>query len=1037
MHAKRSLGLLMAALLCGPVQAAQDVPRLLVKAKNSQLTAEECAELALALKDVKQSERWVDIAEALQANRGRCDVGGLVKDLEGRWLGRRGQLGAMEFVHLSRMWHALGKLGLGDFTLRVGLAWMAASNRWKELGASDSIELFDGVLKRPKPEADAARQSMANHLFEKHLAADTVATGKSLPERTHIFKNIAPLLSAEQKEEVKTTFGALFKDAKLASAFTVLDYRDVRRHMIQMKAEEFFAVECCAPWIIASENAAKLSPRDRLWITGRLEGHANRQFDLRVCEALARAHHHAGDTQKAEHWTRETIHNLTKRADPISLDGQALAAVGRMLDVVHLRDEELDLRWRWLLLLRRVADAPPRERARTWKSALGASRQEGIPALPAGALKDVDGFLGLLGTDSSLSPKMVLGDLMALSNDTYFTKPQLQRRINWHELRSRLGAASEELQELIGKARKAEAARRIQEAARLYAEAIQTCPKGTSLLGSARRVALPLWLDEGSTDLALIQEHMDGLRPKDGSWPADLWNTALRLLVRKVLRAGSGKREAVWSKGLQDLFLADAWISEATFADIDELGRALGADGSPSSLEVLTDLMATTSDVPSLRRLQYRRIKTFAAEKLWREAESATTLNALLALATEDGPWRSVRRSMSVLKSTGAAPEVLKRLNKRICWGPSPAHAPPERVKGASAAKGEAVCDEAMRKAAAAVLDDIGGRLPTRRRAFLKLFSGDARGALKDLHVCLAQGTRRRGISAAFDDLSLALAIGDKAMHGCGRFCGWLAARSDVVPQAGMSSQDVLLGVLIQCGSKAGTEGSSTGAFLPGTRYADLSAAARGKLAEQWFSRHEQRLIGWGTEAMFAGARDWAAGLWAAAVNARRDPMGGSAVIDAISEQASGVRPEVMIETVQAMVPHLASRPAKRVALLKVAARLYEQSRFEDCIRALDQADALAQAPEEQKNMGTGLTRALSLIRLRRFDAAVKVLSSMDEWPGTAEQHARAVFLIGWIQLQGGKRADALTTFRRIVEKYPDTASGSKAKQLVERLKGS
>jgi TolA-binding protein len=78
----------------------------------------------------------------------------------------------------------------------------------------------------------------------------------------------------------------------------------------------------------------------------------------------------------------------------------------------------------------------------------------------------------------------------------------------------------------------------------------------------------------------------------------------------------------------------------------------------------------------------------------------------------------------------------------------------------------------------------------------------------------------------------------------------------------------------------------------------------------------------------------------------------------------------------------------------------------------------------------------MSYVRLRQFSDALSVLKQMENWPGTSEQHARVLFLIGWIQLQNSNKPKALFAFRVVVDKFPQTLYAKTAGQLIRRMEG-
>jgi TolA-binding protein len=86
--------------------------------------------------------------------------------------------------------------------------------------------------------------------------------------------------------------------------------------------------------------------------------------------------------------------------------------------------------------------------------------------------------------------------------------------------------------------------------------------------------------------------------------------------------------------------------------------------------------------------------------------------------------------------------------------------------------------------------------------------------------------------------------------------------------------------------------------------------------------------------------------------------------------------------------------------------------------------------------MKVGLMRSFSLIRQVKLDEAMALLRQMDSWSGPDAEHAQATFLVGWICLQKNAVFDASMTFRKVIDRYPQTPFAAKAREMVSRLEG-
>jgi Flp pilus assembly protein TadD len=126
----------------------------------------------------------------------------------------------------------------------------------------------------------------------------------------------------------------------------------------------------------------------------------------------------------------------------------------------------------------------------------------------------------------------------------------------------------------------------------------------------------------------------------------------------------------------------------------------------------------------------------------------------------------------------------------------------------------------------------------------------------------------------------------------------------------------------------------------------------------------------------------------------------------------------------------LHSATDRRDVHTKIASVRLEQGKFQ---AAIDEVNRAAPRPE---TMTAGFTLALSLLRLDRADEAVARLEETDKLPGNDEEHARAMFLIGWIRLRDDDRARAAAALERVVDRYPRTTAAKKALELLQTIEG-
>ncbi|MGE5612149.1 MAG: tetratricopeptide repeat protein, partial [Bacillota bacterium] len=117
-----------------------------------------------------------------------------------------------------------------------------------------------------------------------------------------------------------------------------------------------------------------------------------------------------------------------------------------------------------------------------------------------------------------------------------------------------------------------------------------------------------------------------------------------------------------------------------------------------------------------------------------------------------------------------------------------------------------------------------------------------------------------------------------------------------------------------------------------------------------------------------------------------------------------------------------------------LAKTLFDEGSYAECLTALDQLDKTWPHPPGAADIPTAFVRALCLIRLEKLTDAANLLSQIESWPASPEQHARALFLTGWIHLQTDDRPKAISTFQRLIATYAQTSFAAKAKDLLTNL---
>ena len=182
----------------------------------------------------------------------------------------------------------------------------------------------------------------------------------------------------------------------------------------------------------------------------------------------------------------------------------------------------------------------------------------------------------------------------------------------------------------------------------------------------------------------------------------------------------------------------------------------------------------------------------------------------------------------------------------------------------------------------------------------------------------------------------------------------------------------------------------------------------------------------------------WSRNCLTAAINMQQEPEDATLAIDSVvaaavcAERVKDV--ELFLETV---VPLVRSTAGRRHLLYRLAVAHYNQGAYEGCLKCLKSADALAKGPAEKQDMAAGILHARLLIELARYEDAAGVLEGMRAWPGTPEQHARALFLTGWTHLQSNDTPSALSSLKQVVDRFPETAVAAEAARVLSALKGT
>jgi tetratricopeptide (TPR) repeat protein len=446
--------------------------------------------------------------------------------------------------------------------------------------------------------------------------------------------------------------------------------------------------------------------------------------------------------------------------------------------------------------------------------------------------------------------------------------------------------------------------------------------------------------------------------------------------------------------------------------------------------------MLLVPDVQSMRRLQERRMEVLSVIGSWDEALPASRFHVMLNACLPEGPYAAIRKHFSFMRRSGASEAEIEDEADRLCVGSRPGGG----VRGRQSGGGQVATDSYLCAAASEWLNEAEGALCDRDRAFICAWAGHPESALRAAHATLAES--RAGLSGAghaFYNAGLVLASMRVGLSRLNCHAKWLASgglQREPFPPAGGGTPGEGFSVWVLCERELPGPASPSEDEIGGqTRYRELPSARRTELGRRINQGWTEDLLRWGIQAKEEGDAAWAGRFSALALRAQADRAGTRALVERVADLAreEGTS-EQALEALRAIEANLQEPFARAHVLHKVAGLLYEQNAFEECLVALDESRALGRKAGEPRNMELGFVRALCLVALEKSEEAVAFLEGMAGWPGSPEDHGRALFLIGWVRLRQNDMTEALAAFKRTVERYPDTPFAAKAAQLVQRL---
>jgi tetratricopeptide (TPR) repeat protein len=587
------------------------------------------------------------------------------------------------------------------------------------------------------------------------------------------------------------------------------------------------------------------------------------------------------------------------------------------------------------------------------------------------------------------------------------------------------------------------------EAIAVYRKFIEDFRDNAEILVRARPQFVELLMRQEPLDVQELDKQLGQLSASNAPMTAAVWNLRLRVLLHRIMSVPADARPSIWSGGIAKLAGEGFPLSEEALADVDRLPGRLGRKGAFSPLDILNDLVLLSPNFETMHRLQLRRIGMLLAQGATEDVRQAVAMDLAIASVTAEGPSGVAGRSGEILRFSGVSEDQLKALQTAFRDG---------LEKPGQAASGTSVggMDSSLRRAAEAALKAADPGLSLRRKAFLKLLAGQADDAIRHAYALLNQTPASEEALSALDFVAVLLAIADGSFHESNRFAQWLAERNP--GQASASTPDRLLAVLQQCESKVSTlieiedDVRSGGAadkmpvFQPSMQFDRVPRGLRCELAKAALRRWGQRAVGWGSSLLAAGDTSGARAMWLAAINAQRHRGYASSLLEQVVQNtlvnSSDSNVESRLKLLEEMMPSLRVAQdrtnmqirlvaVRRQSGLKIAKNLFDEGNYAQCLTSLDELDKRCPEVEGAGDMATGFMRALCLIRLEKLAEASALLAKMESWPGSPEQHARALFLTGWICLQTDEKPKAIGIFRRVAEVYPQTSFAPKAVKLA------
>ncbi len=197
----------------------------------------------------------------------------------------------------------------------------------------------------------------------------------------------------------------------------------------------------------------------------------------------------------------------------------------------------------------------------------------------------------------------------------------------------------------------------------------------------------------------------------------------------------------------------------------------------------------------------------------------------------------------------------------------------------------------------------------------------------------------------------------------------------------------------------------------------------KGKLrGQEWFSVMQRRLTRWGSAGLTEEDYIWAEGCRYLASTVDTQATILPQLDQAYRNAGRDIDTKEQVKVVTHMLSITLSAADRSRLAIRNAELLYSAERYEECLAFLMGVEERKDDRDTLQVKGMGLLQARSLIRLGRISEALRTLKELSNQPGTDEQNIQVLALVGWTHMRKGDKAEAFSTFKRVVTEFPNVS---------------